>query len=102
MIRLGGVVPLLVKLGAAKPCTLEVFQVPSALWVKIPKETALDINGVLCQGGVASRCACRWQICETKQGFMGSRSIQSCWKRERRCRHEWKTHRIPSSVTGCT
>src|SRR6266699_7044992 len=59
MIRLGGVVPLVDKLGAAKPCTREVFHVPSALCVRVPKETPLDVNWLLFPGGVALRSACR-------------------------------------------
>src|SRR6266853_5412707 len=59
MIRLGGLVPLLAKLGAARPRTWEVFQVPLALCVRVPKLTPFDGNGVLLPGGVASRSACR-------------------------------------------
>src|SRR5258708_13266814 len=59
MIRLGGVVPLVDRLGAASPFTWETFQVPSPLCVRIPKEIPFDNNCVLFPGGVASRSASR-------------------------------------------
>ena len=45
--------PLLDKLGAAKPCTREVSHVPAALCVKIPKKTPFDTNCLLVPGGMA-------------------------------------------------
>jgi len=62
MIRLGGVVPFVERLGATKPCTFEVFHVPSALCVRVPKETPFEINSVLPPKGVASRSACRFAV----------------------------------------
>src|SRR5260370_39835168 len=65
MIRLGVLVPLLAQLGADKPPTREVSQVPSALCVKQPKEIPFDVNfmpplGILqLPRGPASRSACK-------------------------------------------
>src|SRR5689334_13416684 len=66
MIKLGGVVPEVARLGAARPSTLEISQVPFGLCVKQPKEIPFDFNlappcGIvqLLPGGAASRSACR-------------------------------------------
>ena len=60
MIRLGSA-PLMDRLGAAKPCTWEVSQLPSILCVRIPKETPFDTNFTLLPGNIAIalRSACR-------------------------------------------
>ena len=67
MIKLGGAVPVVERLGAASPCTRETFQVPSPLCVKMPKEIPFDISCMLYPGGVASRSACSQMIKALRQ-----------------------------------
>ncbi|HVN20988.1 MAG TPA: hypothetical protein VMT56_03445 [Candidatus Bathyarchaeia archaeon] len=57
MIKLGGVVHFVARLGATKPSTLDTFHVLSVLCTRLPKETRFDAKWTLLPGGVASRSA---------------------------------------------
>jgi hypothetical protein len=45
--------------GAGMPCSLEMFQVSSLLWIKVPKEIPFELIATLDPAGVLSRWAWR-------------------------------------------